>query len=65
MANPFKYRLSDGREVETVSADDRVKKVKGFNYDQCYAALAVRGVQKTVEKAVYARLRAIGVMTIS
>lgn len=62
--NPFRYRLSDGKEVETVSADDRVRKVKHFNLDQCNAALAVPRLQKVVEKAVFSRLRALGVPSI-
>lgn len=60
MANPFRYRLYDGKEVETVSASDRVEKVKHFNLDQCQAALAVPNLQKTVERAVHSRMRALG-----
>lgn len=62
MGNPFRHRMWDGMEVETTSADDRVKKVKDFNSDQCYAALTVRGLQKSVERAVHARLRSLGVL---
>lgn len=61
MKNPFRYRMYDGREVETTSADDRVKKVKDFSLEQCNAALAVTGLQKSVERAVFARIRALGV----
>lgn len=64
MANPFRYRLSDGQEVETMSADDRVRKVKGFTLEQCNAALAVPNLQKVVERAVFARLRQLGLPTI-
>lgn len=60
MNNPFRYRMYDGREVETTSADDRVEKVKGFSQDQCNAALSVSGLQKSVERAVRVRLRALG-----
>lgn len=65
MSNPFKYFLSDGREVETVSADDRLRKVKHFNFDQCQSALAVPHLQKVVEKAVFVRLRALGVPSMN
>ncbi|HRQ57633.1 MAG TPA: hypothetical protein PLN31_09450 [Azoarcus taiwanensis] len=58
--NPFRFRLSDGTEVETTSVDDRVRKVKAFSLDQCNAALSVAGLQKTVERAVLARIRALG-----
>ncbi len=61
MKNPFRYHLSDGTEVETMSADDRVKKVGSFNLDQCNAALAVSGLQRVVERAVHSRMRALGV----
>lgn len=60
MANPFRYRMWDGREVETTGADDRVQKVKGFNFDQCTSALAIPNLQKSVERAVHARLRLLG-----
>lgn len=59
--NPFRYRLSDGTEVETMAADDRVRRVRSFTYDQCVAALAVPGLQKAVERAVHVRMRAQGV----
>ncbi|SDI52504.1 hypothetical protein [Propionivibrio dicarboxylicus] len=62
MSNPFRYRMYDGREVETTSADDRVKKVKGFSLDQCNSALSLPGLQKSVERAVHTRLRSLGVM---
>lgn len=62
MANPFRYRLSDGHEVETTSADDRIGKVKRFSLEQCNAALSVTGLQKTVERAVFARMRELGVL---
>ena len=65
MANPFRYRLSDGKEVETMSADDRVRRGKHFNLDQCNAALAVPNLQKVVERAVFARLRALGLPSIT
>ena len=61
MKNPFRHRMWDGMEVETTSADDRVRKVKDFNLDQCNAALSVRGLQKSVERAVHARIRALGI----
>ncbi|WP_418647240.1 hypothetical protein ACNQFN_18770 [Thauera butanivorans] len=57
MNNPFRYRLYDGIEVETTGADDRIRKVRSFSVDQCYAALGVRDLQKTVENAIHARLR--------
>lgn len=62
MGNPFRHRMWDGQEVETTSADDRISKVKNFTLDQCNAALAVTGLQKTVERAVQARLRSLGAM---
>ncbi|MFN3985712.1 MAG: hypothetical protein ACK4KV_09480 [Rhodocyclaceae bacterium] len=65
MANPFRYRMYGDIEVETTSADDRIRKVKSFNLDQCNAALSVPGLQKGVERAVHGRIRALGVMTKS
>ena len=60
MGNPFEYRMFDGRVVQTITADDRAREAKKFTIDQCQAALAVPGLQKSVERAVRARLRLLG-----
>jgi hypothetical protein len=63
MKNPFRYRMYNGLEVETISADDRIEKVKKFSLEQCYEALAVAHLQKSVERAVFSRIRALGILS--
>ncbi len=57
MNNPFKGPRYDDMQTYHVTADDRIRAVKAFSREQCLAALAVPGLQKTVERVVQARLR--------
>lgn len=55
--NPFKSIVVNGKQLYTVTADDRVRMVAKFTEAQCHAALQVDGLQKTVTTAVARRLR--------
>lgn len=50
--NPF--QTSHGAHL---SADDRLHAIKGFNLDQCHAALNVAGLQKAVENALTRKIK--------
>lgn len=55
--NPF-LRPSPGYpNTQLMAGEDRIAAVREFDRDQCRAALEVPGLQKTVEKAIHARLR--------
>lgn len=51
--NPFMGAEGYG----AMSAEDRLRDVPGFDLKQCRAALAVPGLQKTVEQRLRARIR--------
>lgn len=55
--NPFAAGIYNGVQTYTVDAADRLRAVKSFDLVKCYAALQVDGLQKTVERAVRARIR--------
>ncbi|WP_454710995.1 hypothetical protein [Cupriavidus nantongensis] len=57
MMNPFKANCYNGHQTYHVTAEDRIRAVKGFSRTQCLAALKVQGLQKTVERAVQGRMR--------
>jgi len=56
-SNPFYAYSVDGRDFFHVAADDRLRMVKDFDLEQCRAALALDGLQKTVRQAVERRMR--------
>lgn len=51
--NPFMHAQGYG----SVSVEDRLRDVPTFDLEQCRAALAVPGLQKTVEQRLRARIR--------
>ena len=55
--NPFAAGVHDGMQTYYCTSDDRVRAVSHFDRGQCAAALQLDGLQKTVERAVHARLR--------
>jgi len=57
--SPFAAGLYDGVQTYTTSAEDRLRAVKRFDLAQCNAALQIEGLQRTVERAVIARIRAL------
>ena len=57
MSNPFKAGMHDGRPMYDTDADSRIRAVSRFDRKQCEAAVRVAGLQKTVARAVQARLR--------
>ena len=58
--NPFETgQVYNGHRMQDCGAEDRIGRVKGFDADQCRAALDVPGLQKTVRTAVERRLRAL------
>lgn len=58
--NPFKGPCYNGHQCYEQTTEDRIRKVSTFDADQCAAALAVPGLQKTVERAIHVRLRKLG-----
>lgn len=54
--NPF---IPSGREYGAVDTDSRLRALKDFDLEQCRAALALPGLQKTVEKKLQNRIRAL------
>jgi hypothetical protein len=50
--NPF--QTPHGADV---SGDDRLHAIKGFNLDECHAALNVTGLQKSVENALKRKIK--------
>jgi len=57
--NPFKASVISGTQYFHVDAENRLHALKGFDLAQCEAALQVQGLQKTVERAVCARINAL------
>lgn len=55
--NPFYAYSVDDRDFFHVSAEDRLRRVKDFDLDQCHAALQVDGLQSTVRQAIERRVR--------
>lgn len=53
LINPFMSPQGYG----AVTVEDRLCDVAAFNLEQCRAALAVPGLQKTVEQRLRARIR--------
>lgn len=54
--NPFLSKQRDGSYCGAVSTDDRLGRVASFTTEQCYQALRVPALQKTVERAIKRRL---------
>lgn len=55
-ANPF---IPSGREYGAVDTESRLRALEDFDLEQCRAALALPGLQKTVEKKLRSRIRAL------
>lgn len=58
-SNPFASVRYGDLQTYHVTVDDRIQAVRDFNAAQCRAALRLDDLQKTVERAVKARLRHI------
>lgn len=52
--NPFNH---PGQEYGAVDTESRLRALEDFDLDQCRAALALPGLQKTVEKKLLSRVR--------
>lgn len=52
--NPFNH---PGQEYGAVDTESRLRALEAFDLDQCRAALALPGLQKTVEKRLRSRVR--------
>jgi len=52
--NPFS---DDGGKTAWIDGDSRLYCVKNFSLEQCYAALEMRDLQKSVRLAVKRRIR--------
>jgi hypothetical protein len=59
MDNPFKAKNYAGRQTYWITAVDRIARVREFDQAQCEAALRLDDLQRTVERAVRVRLRAL------
>lgn len=58
--NPFETSQTyNGHRLQICDGQDRILCVKGFDADQCRAALALPDLQKTVRSAIERRLRAL------
>lgn len=57
--NPFLRHMPGGAIAGTTDAAGRIQDVRNFNYFQCQEALEVAGLQKTVIKAIRARMRKV------
>ena len=55
--NPFLRSRLDGMWIGAITADDRIAMVQDFSAAQCEQALTVPGLQKTVIRALRARMR--------
>lgn len=55
--NPFFAGMNGDIGTYWCDGDSRLRRVKEFNLDQCRAALALEGLQKTVRQAVERRVR--------
>lgn len=53
-SNPFNQ---PGQEYGAVDTESRLRALEAFDLDQCRAALALPGLQKTVEKKLNGRVR--------
>ncbi|AZD92017.1 MULTISPECIES: hypothetical protein [Pseudomonas] len=53
-ANPF---IRPGQEYGSVDTESRLRALENFDVNQCHAALALPGLQKTVEKKLRSRIR--------
>ncbi|AKA25678.1 hypothetical protein [Pseudomonas chlororaphis] len=53
-ANPF---IRPGQEYGAVDTESRLRALENFDVNQCRAALALHGLQKTVEKKLRSRIR--------
>lgn len=58
-SNPFAATRYGNLQTYHMTVDDRIRAVRDFNAAQCRAALRLNDLQKTVERAVKARLRQI------
>lgn len=55
--NPFYAGSYCGQPFFRNSVEDRLDRVKEFTVAECQAALQVRGLQQTVERAIRRRLK--------
>lgn len=56
-AHPFAASVYGSHQTYHLTVDDRIAAVRNFDRAQCQAALALPDLQKTVARAVHARLR--------
>lgn len=57
MTDPFEYTTSMGTTTSSADAQSRIEAVKRFNLEQCYQALKMDGVQKSVLNEVHKRVK--------
>lgn len=57
--NPFEQKTFEGRVVQAIDADSRVRMVKRMDVAALEQVLVLPGVQKTVLLAAQRRLRAL------
>lgn len=60
--NPFNH---PGQEYGAVDTESRLRALADFDLDQCHAALALPGLQKTVEKKLRSRIRLLEKLAIT
>jgi len=57
MRNPFVTVNRRGLELEALSVEDRLHKVRKFDLEQCADALEMPDLQQTVRQALWRRVR--------
>lgn len=60
-ANPFERLATASLRIEALTANDRLRMVRGFNALNCLRALRVPGLQPTVRRALRRRLAELGI----
>jgi hypothetical protein len=55
--NPFKASKYGNVQTYYMGSDDRIRHVKEFGLKECEVALRLRGLQKTVRRAIEIRVR--------
>jgi hypothetical protein len=55
--NPFRAAKVGNVQTYYLVAEDRIRRVKEFDFYECEAALRVRGLQATVRRAIECRMR--------
>ncbi len=59
--NPFERLATASLRIEALTANDRLRMVRGFNVIKCLQAMRVPNLQPTVRRALRRRLAELGI----